>query len=304
PERELSLLHLARELSRVKKVASNIRRHLRDMVDYSMLERLAELRTKFNEHAEWVEEATGKHIERLEAMPSHEDQDNSWQAWIKGVKQRWTETSNTLQAIRQAEKAVAINEAIEKRCGLLLEAPGKMLDKVLGRSRGRVILDRIQEDQNGFTINIDEPVKLKETADRWFTRWHGPRPAKPIEPESRWEQQYKPQEWIQEEWYNGLMDPPSQEEFDFVIKNSPKFKAPGISGITNDMIKNHGPIGRYILFQIVGATIVQKNVPDEWKTGMLYCIPKAAEWSGNMAEVRPITLLEHARKIMFAILTN
>src|SRR5690606_87317 len=57
-------------------------------------------------------------------------------------------------------------------------------------------------------------------------------------------------------------------------------------------------------FQLIGACIVQEDMPMAWKTGILHSIPKAAEWSGNLADVRPITLLEHARKIFLSIITS
>ena len=38
--------------------------------------------------------------------------------------------------------------------------------------------------------------------------------------------------------------------------------------------------------------------------GVIYCIPKGPVWSGKISEVRPITLLEHGRKIFFSIIVN
>jgi hypothetical protein len=34
--------------------------------------------------------------------------------------------------------------------------------------------------------------------------------------------------------------------------------------------------------------------PSAWKCGLIYPIPKAATWCGDLDAVRPITLLEHA----------
>jgi hypothetical protein len=50
--------------------------------------------------------------------------------------------------------------------------------------------------------------------------------------------------------------------------------------------------------------MIQLDLPKQWKMGIIYCIPKSAEWSGDMADVRPITLLEHSRKLLFSILTE
>ncbi|KAF9176570.1 hypothetical protein BGZ49_006148, partial [Haplosporangium sp. Z 27] len=45
-------------------------------------------------------------------------------------------------------------------------------------------------------------------------------------------------------------------------------------------------------------------MPSAWMKGIIYCIPKGPSWSGKISEVRPIALLEHARKIMFTILVD
>ncbi|KAF8935568.1 hypothetical protein BGZ58_004936, partial [Dissophora ornata] len=172
-----------------------------------------------------------------------------------------------------------MNDLIEKRCVQMLTETGKMIDKLLGRGRGKVILDRIQEEENGVQVNILEPEEVKTRVRAWFDKWHGPRPVQPLEPGSRWENQYAPQAWIKEEWYDGMMDPPSREEFDVSVQDAPKSKAPGVSGLTNEMIQHQGWYGHHILFQIVAASIVQEQVPRDWKTGLLYCIPKTPEWS-------------------------
>jgi len=304
PEKELSLMHLVRDLARIKKLANSIRKKRKQKTVDEKWATLVAQQERFNEHAEWVRTTAEKELEDLTAVPGLSARDEVWKEWIKGVKRRWTISITTLQVERKMEKAKMMNDLIEKRCGQMLTETGKMIDKLLGRARGKVILDRIQDEVDGVQINILEPEELKTRVRAWFDKWHGPRPAQPLEPGSRWEKQYAPQEWIKEEWYDGMMDPPSREEFDAIVQDAPKSKAPGVSGLTNEMIQHQGWHGHHILFQIVAASIIQEQVPLDWRTGLLYCIPKTPEWSGNMAEVRPIALLEHARKIMFSVLTN
>ncbi|KAF8937673.1 hypothetical protein BGZ52_000516, partial [Haplosporangium bisporale] len=125
-----------------------------------------------------------------------------------------------------------------------------MLDSLLGRGGGKVIIDRIQTTEDGTTYNELEPTQIKKKVREWFQQWHGPRPAKPLEPGSTWEEQYQPKAWIQSEWYARLMDPPSPEEFAKTVEEAPKFKAPGISKITNDILQRQGRHGQQVLFQI------------------------------------------------------
>ncbi|KAF9079183.1 hypothetical protein BGX27_006871, partial [Mortierella sp. AM989] len=120
-------------------------------------------------------------------------------------------------------------EWVGKRCEQLLTSTGKMIDKLLGRGSGRVVLDKIQVEEDNTVFNVLEPDKIKHHVRDWFEKWHGPRPAQPLEPGSRWERQYTPSDDINPEWYQGLMDPPTMAEFKDTVQNAPKFKAPGIS---------------------------------------------------------------------------
>ncbi|KAI7816508.1 hypothetical protein BC939DRAFT_533488 [Gamsiella multidivaricata] len=171
--------------------------------------------------------------------------------------------------VQLGNRVVILLQLIEKRCSQLAMQPRIMLDKILGRGSGKMVIGRIQREVDGRSVNILELGEIKKHVRGWFDEWYG---------------------------YLGLQNRWSQD--------APKLKAPGVSRITNNMLKHQGPLGSHILFQIVGAAIIQEEVPKDWSTGLLYCIPKAPEWPGNMAEVRPIALLEHARKTMFAILTN
>ncbi|KAG0358381.1 hypothetical protein BGZ54_010443 [Gamsiella multidivaricata] len=128
-----------------------------------------------------------------------------------------------------------------------------MLDKILGRGSGKMVIGRIQREVDGRSVNILELGEIKKHVRGWFDEWYG---------------------------YLGLQNRWSQ----------------GRDG--RDSTSRGAGSGRN------GAAIIQEEVPKDWSTGLLYCIPKAPEWPGNMAEVRPIALLEHARKTMFAILTN
>ncbi|KAG0075037.1 hypothetical protein BGZ93_004339, partial [Podila epicladia] len=93
---------------------------------------------------------------------------------------------------------------------------------------------------NGAVINAMEPQNIKKHVRDWFNEWHGPRPSKPLELGSRWEKQYRPIETIQDEWYAGLMTVPTISEFTSVVNETPKHKAPGSSGVSNDLFQKQG----------------------------------------------------------------
>ncbi|KAF9079885.1 hypothetical protein BGX27_005875, partial [Mortierella sp. AM989] len=98
------------------------------------------------------------------------------------------------------------------------------------------------------------------------------------------------------------MSAPTRQEVMDAITAAPLEKAPGMSGLSGDLLKQLGPIAVNIFVVLVQASMIQCKIPKEWLKGLIYCIPKGPSWSGKVNEVRPITLLEHARKIMFTII--
>lgn len=106
-------------------------------------------------------ESSEPEIEVLNAAPSLLDQEEEWKTWIKDEKLRWTRAPRDLQTARQVETKSAVKKMIEKIRGLLITAPGEVQDKVLGRSSGKVTLDRIQVNENDVTANIDESTDSK-----------------------------------------------------------------------------------------------------------------------------------------------
>lgn len=302
PAAELSAHHLIRSLSRIKQKVGKLKNG--DLTSENMQDTLKMEWQKYNDQAEKFNETAELKAEVLGRIPDRETAtQQEWSDAHRGVTKWWREALTLLQAVKDTNTQSRIREHIEKHCAQLKTATGKMLDKVLGRSRGKVVIDRVQVEVNGDIVNALEPRRIKDHVQDWFNRWHGPRPSRSLAG-TRWEKQYAPIEWVQEEWYDGLMAIPLPSEFEAAVTESPKHKAPGSSGISNELFKNQGKHGKYILYQIVSACIVQQDMPREWKTGIIYCIPKAPEWSGNMAEVRPITLLEHAWKILFSILNR
>ncbi|KAI8351372.1 hypothetical protein B0O80DRAFT_500226 [Mortierella sp. GBAus27b] len=74
------------------------------------------------------------------------------------------------------------------------------------------------------------------------------------------------------------MERSSMVEFKAALRSTPRMKALGASGTTNELFLGRGEIGDYVLFQLLCAYLVQEDVALEWKTGIVYCIPKAVEW--------------------------
>src|SRR5260363_6171 len=58
------------------------------------------------------------------------------------------------------------------------------------------------------------------------------------------------------------------------------------------------------MLRIMNACLKLQMVPKNWKKGNIYPIAKTEEFSGELDKMRPIMLLEHAKKILTKLLTR
>ena len=117
-----------------------------------------------------------------------------------------------------------------------------------------------------------------------------------------WEDVIKPHEWINEEVYDGLLLPITDEELKLVL-NKQGGTAPGPSGVTRDMIGKSGPAGVNLFREIFDKIIESGTWPRVLLEGLIYPICKK-EGPCVITNARPITLLETATKIVTGILSE
>lgn len=120
----------------------------------------------------------------------------------------------------------------------------------------------------------------------------------------RWSEQYKPKDYVNEQYYSNLMQPPTYDEWLAVLRTLPNNKAAGPSGITNEMIAHLGDRLQRLLWKLICMCFTIGDIPNEWKIAHIYPIPKPMEWECDITKTRPITLLETARKGLVKIITN
>ena len=121
---------------------------------------------------------------------------------------------------------------------------------------------------------------------------------------SRWINQFLPREYVNSNYYENLLEPPTLDEWLSVLTHLPKDKAAGPSGITNEMLTNLGDKLQYLLWQLICMCFIVGDIPNEWKIAHIFPIPKPTAWECNLTNTRPITLLETARKGFVKILNN
>ncbi|KAF9972727.1 hypothetical protein BGZ75_001375, partial [Mortierella antarctica] len=258
PGSEIDIRNIIRGLARLKKESKEMEKgNTAGSETSAAWETLQNEWTRVTKVIEMYNTREEVEIGRLGEMPAWSAATEEWRIWRKEVKKMWDDAIVRLHADQVADTRHSIKEAIEKRCDQLKTATGKMLDKILNRSRGKVIIDRVQAVVDGIAVNILEPVAIKQHVMEWFHKWHGPRESTIPEPGSRWDNQYTPKEWIEEEWYQGLMDPPKLSEFESVLMESPKHKAPGASGTINELFQQQGKLGSFVL---MSATMSRHNI--------------------------------------------
>jgi len=70
------------------------------------------------------------------------------------------------------------------------------------------------------------------------------------------------------------------------------------------MIKHFNSTGITILTSFFNWYLIQNSIPKQWKRGRIFPIPKNNSFDGNLNLTRPISLIEHTRKIYTKIITN
>ena len=100
------------------------------------------------------------------------------------------------------------------------------------------------------------------------------------------------------------MDPITEKEFDSSLKDLPNGKASGVSTISYEMLKKLKTRARKVLREFFSLCLEKGTCPLSWKTSTIFPIPKSKEWECDLANTRPIILLETARKCLTKILTN
>ncbi|GBB91698.1 hypothetical protein RclHR1_19050009 [Rhizophagus clarus] len=100
------------------------------------------------------------------------------------------------------------------------------------------------------------------------------------------------------------MDLPSCDEWLNVIRNLPKGKATGPSGISNEMLQHLSPTAHDILYHLICKIIQFSYLPKQWKEAIVFPIAKPKPFNCDLSNSRPITLLETARKALITLLNR
>jgi ribonuclease HI len=94
------------------------------------------------------------------------------------------------------------------------------------------------------------------------------------------------------------------DELEHTLSHLPRGKAPGKSGLANELWAHAGLSCRKALRLLLNECLRHEDIPEAWKQGVVIPVPKTDHFTGDLDQLRPITLLETTRKILSAILTR
>ncbi|KAJ2024789.1 hypothetical protein GGI10_004077 [Coemansia sp. RSA 2530] len=203
------------------------------------------------------------------------------------------------EAARQAkfEKDRHIRGAIIRQQDMLSKGPGRVGQAVLDKRKGAHGISRvIGTDAQGELTVPTEPDKVRELTRAHFDDMFRPRPVRP-ELLTEWAEEYAPKG--RPEQYPATVAEASIEEVGQLLKESPRNKAAGPSGVTFELLRVIPGIECVLATMFADILKGEKEIPSEWTSGSM-----SADADGVLAEQRPITLLPVVRKLFTALLTR
>ena len=162
----------------------------------------------------------------------------------------------------------------------MLNNQGRFINNIMGNSKGALKIDKaIKCNDNGLIEIVDHPNQVKEEIRKGMEIWHSDKPS--VQDNIiNWRKELEPEDKIDPEIYEGLMDKVSDEEWDQGIKEIPLGKAPGESGLSGEIIKNLKTKGRAWVRRLADLVITKRVIPLQFKCGVICPIPKKDDWGG------------------------
>jgi hypothetical protein len=175
-----------------------------------------------------------------------------------------------------------------------------MINSILNRHKDPVRFDNIKEPNNVIT----ELSLIKQHIQQHFDDWTALQNIQSQLFNTMWQQEYQPKPNIDSTWYQPALKEFSSVEVLEVINQLPNNKACGPSGISYEMLKHAGTTFLNTITALFNRCLTSGQIPNQWKEGRIFPISKKSIFDGNLTNTRPISLLEHVKKLYTKLLTN
>ena len=182
----------------------------------------------------------------------------------------------------------------------MVSKPTQAINSILDRYKPPIHFTNIKLNNQLIT----DPHIIKQHVQAHFYNWTAFRPINQLLFDNFWYQHYQPLTHINSEWYTPLTHNITEVEVYQTISKLPNGKACGPTGISYEMIKHLGPTCITALTALFNRCLLNGDIPKVWKHSRIFPIPKKTVFEGNLNLTRPISLVEHIRKLYTKIITN
>jgi len=158
------------------------------------------------------------------------------------IKKKLLNLNKLLRTKYKVEETIYIDQQIrecaEKRCEYIMDEQSKMIDSLLERENKTITLDRcIINDNNGDEILLMEKDDVLKAVKDHFNKVSNMTKNPSLNRKREWEEEYKPLDIIDNNYFTNMMDPIQTDEWIEVLNTLPNGKAAGLSKISYEMIK-------------------------------------------------------------------
>ena len=122
--------------------------------------------------------------------------------------------------------------------------------------------------------------------------------------ECEWKQVYEPINSIDPNIYETTTQRITMDEIADTLLLAPQNKATGPSGISNEILKHLPTKALETLLKIFNGCMELTKIPKAWTKSYIWPISKKKIYDFNLTNTRPITLIEHTRKLFTKIINN
>jgi len=194
--------------------------------------------------------------------------------WYDDMKGWWRIINKKRSDEIERWKRKEIEDCIERRCEMIANNQGKMLNSLLNRPHSKVVVDRLFKEEGATKVLVTSPSKVREETKIHYENQMRARKPQNFSRRSIWSRIYEPMTCIQSTWFQDILSEITEEEWGLVLQSFKTKTAPGISGITYSLIKNASPSTQRIFRKFANYCIIEASFPKEWKCAQIYPIPK------------------------------
>ncbi|GBC01887.1 hypothetical protein RclHR1_04370008 [Rhizophagus clarus] len=192
--------------------------------------------------------------------------------WLDQLKQVVSKRKKAEQKAFNSYQFNKITAAVKARFAIIQSDQTRWISSSLDRHKPNVSIDRLMfRKQNSQIDSLD---------------------AHPI-----WKNAYEPLLKADEPIYESIENNFTLPFWNTILQDINKNSAPGTSGITYQLMCHLPPTFVEVILALYRTIFLTGLVPADWKFSTIFPIPKPEKFEYNMANVRPIALLEVVRKI-------